>query len=564
MLKKKDDSEQRIISAVLLSLIVYLIWMGIFGPPPPAPEAEGGVVAEEVVEGGDESAAAAGVPAMTPENSGVVTPRETVAEPWQSPFESSTISASIGNDGGSLGNVELNDFSGAIEVTPIWSYVIGKVKGDEGDWKPYGDDPGVQRLISERGQILAAGSSFDFEVEQFERLPGEAGATAVRHLGVDGLQVTKSYRTTDDPKVIEIEVEFMNQSGAAWSGPLWVGAMDEISGTFNRYSNVARPELVVNGELERLEELEDLEGGSERLEGEVSWFGIGDRYFLAAALVDDPSWGGAMLGQSSDGLGGVFLVKEGVTLQPGERESITLRTYIGGKDLDSLRAFGKNLELTVDFGIFGFFSHILLKILLFFQSIVGNWGVAIICLTLFIKVLFFPLTKKSFVSSRKMQALAPKMKEIKEKHKDNPQAAGQAQMALFRDEGVNPLAGCFPMLIQMPVWFAFYSVLLGASDLYQGSFLYIQDLTSKDPYAVLPTLVGVFMFIQQSITPMSPNADPIQQKMFRMMPFIFVVVMYSFPSGLALYILVNTVFSIAQMWAVNRAYPMPAAAEGAK
>jgi YidC/Oxa1 family membrane protein insertase len=253
------------------------------------------------------------------------------------------------------------------------------------------------------------------------------------------------------------------------------------------------------------------------------------------------------------------MVKENASLQPGATETLRFDLYVGEKNLNILLARGSNLSATVDFGIFGFFSHILLKILLFFQGLVNNWGLAIICLTLAIKTAFFPLTKKSFVSSRKMQALAPKMKEIKEIHKDNPQAAGQAQMKLFRDEGVNPLAGCLPMLIQMPVWFALYSVLLGAADLYQAEFLYIDDLTSIDPWGILPTLVGVFMFIQQRITPMSPNADPMQQKMFRMLPFVFVIVMYSFPAGLALYILINTIFSIAQMWAVNKAHPMPQA-----
>ena len=116
------------------------------------------------------------------------------------------------------------------------------------------------------------------------------------------------------------------------------------------------------------------------------------------------------------------------------------------------------------------------------------------------------------------------------------------------------------MLIQMPVWFALYSVLLSAAPLYQADFLFIDDLTSRDPYGVLPTLVGVAMFVQQRITPMSPNADPMQQKIFRMLPFFFVFIMYAFPSGLSLYILVNTLFSIGQMAAVNKAYPMPNAA----
>jgi YidC/Oxa1 family membrane protein insertase len=190
------------------------------------------------------------------------------------------------------------------------------------------------------------------------------------------------------------------------------------------------------------------------------------------------------------------------------------------------------------------------------QKLVVNWGVAIILLTVTVKISFWKLTTKSFASGRKMQALAPQMAEIKEKYKGDAQKAGQAQMELFKKEGVNPMSGCLPMLIQMPVWFALYSVLLFASDLYQAEFLYVRDLTSVDPYGVLPTLVGVVMVIQQFLTPMSPTMDPMQRKMMRMMPLVFVVIMYSFPSGLALYILVNTLFSIVQMWRVNKAYPL--------
>jgi YidC/Oxa1 family membrane protein insertase len=220
----------------------------------------------------------------------------------------------------------------------------------------------------------------------------------------------------------------------------------------------------------------------------------------------------------------------------------------------------------VDFGFFGFFSHILLFILELWQGVVGNWGVAIILLTVTVKLAFWPLTKKSFESSRKMQALSPQMAEIKEKHKDDAQKAGQAQMELFKKEGVNPLAGCLPMFIQMPVWFALYSVLLFAADLYQAEFLYLADLTSKDPFGVLPTLVGVGMIFQQRMTPLSPTMDPMQQKMIRFMPLAFTIIFYSFPSGLALYVLVNTILSILQMFLVNRAFPLvhPPVAAGSR
>ena len=338
--------------------------------------------------------------------------------------------------------------------------------------------------------------------------------------------------------------------------------MDVFGGSTGRYSNVARPAIVADESLSSLDDIEDVETSTVSVDGSVSWFGIQDRYFMAAAIPQTPDWGRGLFASPKGEIeaAGAFLVKDNLTLEPGASDPLRLQVYMGSKDLSVLNERGHGLSESVSFGIFGFFSHILLKMMLFFQGFVGNWGVAIICLTITMKTLFFPLTKKSFVSSRKMQALAPKMKELKERYKDNPQQMGQAQMKLFREEGVNPLAGCLPMLIQMPVWFALYSVLLSAAPLYQADFLFIDDLTSRDPYGILPTLVGVAMFVQQRITPMSPNADPMQQKIFRMLPFFFVFIMYAFPSGLALYILVNTLFSIGQMAAVNKAYPMPQAA----
>jgi YidC/Oxa1 family membrane protein insertase len=561
MLKKNDEGEQRIISAVLLSLIVYLLWMSVYGPPP-QPEA-GAVQAN-----GTEQALvseSAGQPLTVEEEvleagEAVEIIDNVVVDQWSQDFINESIDTVVTSEGGGIGPLVLSNFRGAIKPNSIWSHLFSKM-GDEpaGEWQPYGEDPGPEQLLTEDSLFLASGSGWGFNIERYSALDDSTLASS-RHIGSDGLQITKTFSFSEqDDNIVEVVVEFKNIGSSTWSGPLWVGSVDQFEGDVTRYSNVARPEMVVEEEVETLSDLEDVESGMVQFEGEVSWFGISDRYFMAAAIPQTLNWGVGTFAMSSDSRPGVFMVKENGAIQPGATETLRFNVYVGEKNLSILNEIGSNLSASVDFGIFGFFSHILLKILLFFQGLVTNWGLAIICLTLAIKTAFFPLTKKSFVSSRKMQALSPKMKEIKETHKDNPQAAGQAQMKLFREEGVNPLAGCLPMLIQMPVWFALYSVLLGAADLYQAEFLYIDDLTSIDPWGILPTLVGVFMFIQQRITPMSPNADPMQQKMFRMLPFVFVIVMYSFPSGLALYILINTIFSIAQMWAVNKAHPMPQA-----
>jgi YidC/Oxa1 family membrane protein insertase len=185
-----------------------------------------------------------------------------------------------------------------------------------------------------------------------------------------------------------------------------------------------------------------------------------------------------------------------------------------------------------------------------FQSGVTNWGVSIILLTLLVKLLFFPLTQKAFISSRRMQVLQPKLQELREKYKDNKELQTQETMKLFRENNVNPMGGCLPTLIQLPVWFALYNVMLYSVELYDSSFLYLHDLSAEDPYGVLPTVYAVVLFVQQRMMPMA-NMDETQQKIFRMMPLMFAVWMFMFPSGLVLYFTVNMMLTILQQWLIK-------------
>jgi YidC/Oxa1 family membrane protein insertase len=194
---------------------------------------------------------------------------------------------------------------------------------------------------------------------------------------------------------------------------------------------------------------------------------------------------------------------------------------------------------------------------------VVNWGAAIILLTLFVKICFFPLTQKAFISSRKMQAVQPKMKAMQEKYKDNKEVLQQEMMKFYKSEGVNPLGGCLPTLIQMPVWFALYTVFLNSFDLYDSSFLYLKDLTAADPYAILPVLYMGLMFLNTKLMPMpdmstmdekAKEMAQMQRKMFKIMPLAFGIFMFNFPSGLVVYFCVNISLSILQLWMINRKF----------
>lgn len=216
------------------------------------------------------------------------------------------------------------------------------------------------------------------------------------------------------------------------------------------------------------------------------------------------------------------------------------------KEYNDLAALGHNLNNSVDFGMWGFFAVWILKGLQFFYKFFPNYGVSIILLTMLVRLITFPLQYKSFVSMKKLQLIQPELTKIREKFKDDPQRMQRESMELFKKSGANPLGGCLPLLLQMPVFFAFYKVLHAAVELVDAPFiLWIQDLSNKDQYYVLPVLMTVAMFLQQKMTP-NTISDPVQKKVMLFMPLIFGFIMKDLPSGLSLYIFVSTVFGIIQ------------------
>ena len=225
---------------------------------------------------------------------------------------------------------------------------------------------------------------------------------------------------------------------------------------------------------------------------------------------------------------------------------------MGPKESDKLEAIHTDLDLTVDYGWLWFISQPLFVLLKWLHSILGNWGVAIIAITIIVKTLMYPLTKAQYTSMAKMRALQPKMKALKEKYGDDRQKFGQATMEMYRKEKVNPIGGCFHILLQMPIFLALFYVFLESTELRHAEFvLWLTDLSSKYPYNVLPILFGASMFITQKLQPMTVT-DPMQQKMMTFMPVIFSVFFLWFPSGLVLYWLVSNLISIVQMLIIYR------------
>ena len=240
--------------------------------------------------------------------------------------------------------------------------------------------------------------------------------------------------------------------------------------------------------------------------------------------------------------------------------ALKINGYIGPKDHEVLKSINPELTDAIEFGWFSFLSKPFYKVLLWINNHVGNWGWAIILFTLLVKLILFPLSYKGMMSMQKLKDLAPKMKELKEKYKGDPAKMNSQMMEMYKKHGANPMGGCLPLILQIPVFFALYRVLLNAVEL-QGApwILWIEDLAQMDPYFVLPILMGVSMWFQQRITPMNLT-DPLQEKIFKFFPVIMTVFFIYFPSGLVLYWLVNNLFTIGQQYFINHMYAKQKAA----
>lgn len=243
----------------------------------------------------------------------------------------------------------------------------------------------------------------------------------------------------------------------------------------------------------------------------------------------------------------------GTTIAPNQAQNISSVLYTGPIIKDNLVSLAPNLEKTLDYGMLSFFSEIIFWVMSHIYALVGNWGLAIILVTILIKAIFYPLSAKSYRSMAKMRMLQPRLKRLQETYKDDRQALGKKTMELYREEKVNPLGGCLPMLVQIPIFISLYWVLLESVELRHAPFIFwIQDLSMKDPYFVLPILMGISMFLQQKISP--APADPMQAKVMMFLPVIFTFLFASFPAGLVLYWLTNNLISITQQWVITKRY----------
>jgi len=368
-----------------------------------------------------------------------------------------------------------------------------------------------------------------------------------------GLVVTKRYTFTRGSYLIEIAYLINNRTSEPWKGRIYEQLQrakpDSNHGVIRTFTG---PALSTPEKRYEKFDYDDLEDASLDVEVENGWVGILEHYFVSA-LVPPPNnlshYYSLILDDSRYAVG---YWGPSLSVPAGENARFDTSIFIGPKLHDVLLDVAPGLELTVDFGVLWFIAKPIFIALRYIAEITGNWGWAIIFITMLLKLAFYPLSAAGYRSMANMRKVQPRMVAIKERFGGDRQRMNQAMMELYKEEKINPLGGCLPILVQIPVFISLYWVLLESVELRQAPFaLWIVDLSAKDPLYILPLVMGVSMWYQQKLNP--APMDPVQQKVMQILPIAFTIFFMFFPSGLVLYWVVNNILSIAQQWKITRA-----------
>ncbi len=559
--------EKRVLLAVFLSFLVLFVYQSLIGPPPSESPAEAGAVAEapaaEPATPPPSAAVAASPEAAPPPPSSSTTPTDAapaelttatpispiVADPTEREIvvETDQVIATFSTRGGVLTSWRLKGYA---ETSGEFKELVPS--GAEMQTPPpFTLEADEAPLTAQLANALFRPSASSLDVR------AEPRSLVFEYEDTSGLSTRKEYHfdPENQPFVVRFSASVETAAGPANPAVRWGPGLGGSAAPSSGFAYRQGPQAIffMDGDVSRLDaaDLEETPG----YDGTFEFVGIDDHYFLSAALPD--------------------LSPVGVTYQPvvigtGDTQ-ITLvdyvlrfptpsgetRFYMGPKDFDILGAIDDELVRAVHFGFFSWLVVPLHRSLTWVHSYVGNWGWSIIILTIMINAAMFPLRHKSVVSMRKMQELQPETKSIQERYKGlkvtdpDKQKMNQELMGLYRDRGVNPASGCLPMLLTMPVLFAFYSLLSVAIEIRDAPFiLWIQDLSQHDPMYVTPLLMGVTMVAQQRMTP--STADPTQQKVMMMMPIVFTFMFLWAPSGLVLYWFCSNLWGVGQQVMTNR------------
>jgi YidC/Oxa1 family membrane protein insertase len=404
--------------------------------------------------------------------------------------------------------------------------------------------------IPGEGQAL-----FQSTQPSFEMLPGQDTLHVPLTWTHNGVAITKTLSFKRGEYLIEVTYDVVNKGTATWSGQFYsqfkranVPAKKESFFSMSSFAGAA-----ISTPAKRYEKLsyKDLDKNRVNQDATGGWLAMVQHYFVSAWVPNPDQNFRVVSYPPQDNIYRVAMLGPTVQVAPGEQMQTGAKFYVGPEIAQNLKAIAPALELTLDYGWFWPIAQGLFWVLKKFYDLLGNWGLAIIMTTVLIKLMFYKLSATSYRSMARMRAVQPKIDKIRERCGDDRQKMSQEMMNLYKTEKINPLGGCLPILVQIPVFIALYWVLMESVQLHHAPFVFwLQDLSAKDPYFVLPIIMGISMFAQQRLSPAPP--DPVQAKVMMMMPIVFTALFLTFPSGLVLYWVVNNLLSITQQWFIMR------------
>lgn len=538
---------QRMFLAIFLSLAILLGYQYFFVPPPPP------VTESTVVSSPENGKPEEKIPAAAPPP--VAGASMLAAQPApgrigrEIPVTTGLYSAVVTETGGMVKSFRLKNYR---EDLANDSGDKEMLRPKEGDNLPlnfsWGVEPGSIPPVVYEAAPLQEGQDGGAVLTMRGKLPS-------------GLEIVRTLRFPDQQYLLELTVDVVNNTATPLQGAPYL-TLDNRPFVKESQFVFVGPALVYDGVLEEVD-TSDLKKGSKSFTGKISWAAYEDNYFFCGIVPRTGEQHTAHFSLQDETRVTTVLAGASDVIQPGQSQQYTYSVYFGPKTMEALKKAGHELERSIYFGWFDVMAKPTLYLLNFLHAYVGNYGVAIILVTVLIKLLFWPVSQKGMKSMKTMQKLQPKMAKLREKFKDDKQMQQQEMIKLYQTYKVNPVSGCLPMVIQIPVFFALYKVLLQTIELRHAPFfLWITDLAAPDrlpigfdiPFLggipVLTLLMGASMFLQQKMTP--ATGDPTQQKIMLFLPVIFTFMFLNFASGLVLYWFVNNLLSIGQQYLVNR------------
>ena len=396
--------------------------------------------------------------------------------------------------------------------------------------------------------------TYTVEKGAYSAQEGDAINVDLKFTDKQGVNIIKRFIFTPGSYSIGLEYIVDNKSTEAFAANLFGQIKRDLSADPNSSTDMGMqsylgPVFSTQQSNYRKYTFDDIDEANFKETSADGWVAMVQHYFVSA-WVPAP---GADYTYSTRKLNGNYVVgfiSPTLQVAPGEEKTVSAKFFAGPKEIDHMEATAPNLNLTLDYGWLWWVASPLAWLLHKIYSFVGNWGLAIIGITIFVKACLFHLNAKAFKSMAKMRKFGPEMTRLKELYGDDRQKMSHAMMELYKKEKINPLGGCLPILAQMPIFIALYWVLMESVELRHAEFLYLADLSVKDPYFILPIIMGASMFIQQSLNPAPP--DPMQAKVMKMLPIMFTFFFLWFPAGLTLYWVVNNILSIAQQYVINK------------